>query len=281
MMRQQAMRPFAIFPRGIARKIRVVFTDIDDTLTLDGRLPASAFSAMWKLFEHGISVVPVTGRPAGWCDHIARMWPVAGVIGENGAFYFTYDAGRRNLEQQFLLTESERARFKVRLAALGKKILRAVPGSALASDQPYRIHDLAIDYSEDVPALPNESVGRIVSLFETAGATTKVSSIHVNGWFGSWDKIGMIQRFAQEKLGLALALPRDHAKAIYVGDSPNDEPAFAFFRYSVGVANVRRFLDHLEHPPSYVTRRAGGDGFAEIARHLLLARTRASRTGSR
>ena len=42
----------------------------------------------------GSRVVPVTGRPAGWVDHIARMWPVDGVVGENGGLWF-WMAGRK------------------------------------------------------------------------------------------------------------------------------------------------------------------------------------------
>ncbi len=252
--------------------VRAVFCDIDDTLTTDGRLPAVAYAAVEDLAEAGVQVVPVTGRPAGWCDMIARFWPVAGVVGENGAFYFAYDRAARRLTQAFILDAAERATLQRRLAKVEKQILAAVPGAAVASDQPYRIHDLAIDFCEDVEPLGREDVDRIVEIFTRAGATAKVSSIHVNGWFGSYDKVSMIRRIAREVLGLDLDQKRNRARAVYVGDSPNDEPAFAFFEHSVGVANIRSFADRLEAPPKYVTRRSGGEGFAELARHLLRAR---------
>ena len=82
------MKPFHSIPCAVRQQIKYVLTDIDDTLTLDGRLPAIAYSAMERLQQAGIKVIPITSRPAGWCDHIARMWPVDGLIGENGAFYF-------------------------------------------------------------------------------------------------------------------------------------------------------------------------------------------------
>jgi len=72
----------------VAKAFAGIFFDIDDTITTGGRIPACAFDALWRLKERGMKVVPITGRPAGWCDHIARMWPVDGVVGENGAFYF-------------------------------------------------------------------------------------------------------------------------------------------------------------------------------------------------
>ena len=256
-----------------ARRVDAVFTDIDDTLTHEGMVEAEAFQAMWRLFRAGIAVVPVTGRPAGWCDAIARMWPVAAIVGENGAFYFRYDRAARRLERSFVLDEAARAGLGASLQRIGEEILRAVPRARIASDQAYRIHDLAIDFSEDVvpPLAPNE-IDRIVQIFQAHGATAKVSSIHVNGWIGSWDKLGMIQRVAAEVLGRRLEDPAAQETAIYVGDSPNDEPAFRFFPLSVGVANVEDFRDRLRDPPKFVASARGGRGFAEVAEVVLAAR---------
>jgi HAD superfamily hydrolase (TIGR01484 family) len=265
------VRPLRELTVGEGRRIRAVFTDIDDTLTAEGLLEAEAFSAMWRLQQAGVAVVPVTGRPAGWCDHFARMWPVAGVVGENGAFYYRLDGAR--FVRVYALPEAQRATLQTRLGDVRERILRAVPRARVASDQAFRIHDLAIDFAEDVrPALSGREIDRIVELFTEAGATAKVSSIHVNGWFGSYDKLSMIRRFAAEVLDLAIDAPRGKARAIYVGDSPNDEPAFAAFTLSAGVANIRAFADRIRHPPRYVTRAPGGRGFAELARRILAAR---------
>lgn len=260
------MEPLAHFRDP--HQIRAVFTDIDDTLTTHGKLPAVAYEALWRLQNTGVPVVLVTGRPAGWCDHLARMWPVAGVVGENGAFYFCYDAEKRRLRRHFLLADAERESLQDRLKILKDRILKEVPGAALASDQAYRIHDLAIDFCEDVPRLPAAEVQKIVGLFEAAGATAKVSSIHVNGWFGRYDKLGMIQTFAQQEWGWTPTTL--FSEAVYVGDSPNDEPAFAAFQNSVGVANVAEFA--LQHPPRWITQNQGGEGFAELADQLLSKR---------
>ena len=131
-----------------------MFCDIDDTLTTGGRLGAEAYAALERLRCAGKLVIPVTGRPAGWCDHIARMWPVDAVVGENGAFYFYYDGARKKLVQRFLFDAAARAANREKMAAVRERILREVPGCALASDQLYREADLAIDYCEDVPRLP-------------------------------------------------------------------------------------------------------------------------------
>ena len=96
------MKPLQDMPAEVLANIRGVFFDIDDTLTSEGRLTASAYSALERIQAAGLLCVPVTGRPAGWCDHIARMWPVDGVVGENGAFWFAYDAATRKMTQRFM-----------------------------------------------------------------------------------------------------------------------------------------------------------------------------------
>ncbi len=266
------MQPLASFPPAARRGIRGVLADIDDTLTSEGRLTAAAYGALERLRDSGFLVVPITGRPAGWCDHIARMWPVDAVVGENGAFYFRYDAAARKLVKRFLVADAERAANRRRLDALGERILAAVPGAALASDQLYREADLAIDFCEDVAPLPATEIDRIVTLFEQAGATAKVSSIHVNGWFGSYDKLGMTRTLLRECFDIDLDAARD--AFVFAGDSPNDAPMFGFFPHSVGVANVRDFEGRLTARPTYVTPSRGGAGFVELAEALIAARGR-------
>jgi len=261
------MKPLSTLPLAERRSVRGVFTDIDDTLTTDGQLTAEAYTAMELLHSLGLAVVPITGRPAGWCDHIARMWPVDGVVGENGAFYFSYDRKNRRMTRRYVDGDEQRAANRQRLQALGRRILEQVPGAAISADQLYRETDLAIDFCEDVRRLPMSSVDRIVTLFAEAGATAKISSIHVNGWFGSYDKLTMTGHFAADCLGVALEGARD--QFIFAGDSPNDAPMFAFFSHSVGVANVLDFTDRLTVAPAYVTQSRGGAGFAELAALLI------------
>lgn len=264
------MRPLVEFPRAARRALRGVLCDIDDTLTTEGRLPAAAYAAMENLQQAGLRVVPVTGRPAGWCDHIARMWPVDAVVGENGAFYFRYDRDRRTMQRRFAEDAATRVRHRERLAQIAAEIVNAVPGAAIAADQRYRDADLAIDYCEDVARLPQNAVDRIVTLMRKYGLTAKVSSIHVNGWFGKHDKLTMTRIMMSEGLGLELDAERD--AWVFVGDSPNDAPMFVAFPHSVGVANIRDFEGGLPHPPVYVTVNRGGSGFREVADCILVAR---------
>jgi HAD superfamily hydrolase (TIGR01484 family) len=265
------MQPLRTLAHERTKEVRAVLTDIDDTLTTEGQLTPEAYAALGRLTAAGLIVVPITGRPAGWCDHIARMWPVAGVVGENGAFWMRYDAPARKLVKRFGMSEDDRRANRVRLAAIAERILARVPGAAIASDQLYRETDLAIDYCEDVPALPRASVDAIVALMEAEGMTAKVSSIHVNGWFGRYDKLAMTRTLFAEAFGIDLDAER--SRIAYAGDSPNDAPMFEFFPLSVGVANVRAHLDRIDTPPAYVTDATAGAGFAELARFLIDARS--------
>ncbi len=263
------MRPLATMPDAVRGGIRAVLADIDETLSTHGRLTSAAYAAMENLRAAGKLMIPITGRPAGWCDHIARMWPVDAVVGENGAFYMRHDDARRRLVRRFIGSAAQRSANRARLAAIGEKILRAVPGAALASDQLYRETDLAIDFCEDVAPLSQSAVDRIVALMEAEGMTAKVSSIHVNGWYGDYDKLAMTRILMNEVFGVDLDAQRENF--VFVGDSPNDAPMFAHFPNAVGVANVRPFLDRIETPPAYVTTHAAGAGFVELAAFLLAA----------
>lgn len=266
------MRPLSDFPAAGRAAVRFLLCDIDDTITDDGRLPAASLEAMERLRAAGIAVMPITGRPAGWCDLIARMWPVDGVVGENGALFFRYDRQARRMERRYWKDAAQRAADRVKLDRLAAEIPAAVPGAAVAADQAYREEDLAIDFAEDVPTLDQASIAKIVAMFEAAGATAKVSSIHVNGWFGDFDKLSMTRRAMAEFFGRDI--DRERGDIVFAGDSPNDAPMFGFFPNAVGVANVRDFAGRLPAEPAWVTPGRGATGFLELAEALLVARAK-------
>ncbi len=264
------MKPLSSIPAADLSGLTAVLTDIDDTLTLHGRLPANAYAALENLRRAGLKVIPITGRPAGWCDHIARMWPVDAVVGENGAFYFAYDEKAKKMERVYAQTADVRTANTKRLWDIANAVLREFPGTAIASDQAYREIDVAIDFCEDVPPLPLATAQAIAERFHKEGAEAKVSSIHVNAWFGAHDKLSMSLRLLGDKFNLS----HEHArKAVaYCGDSPNDAPMYAGFPFGIGVANIRPLAHLMKHLPAYVTDGEGGTGFAEFADAVLKAR---------
>ena len=243
--------------------INFILTDIDDTLTTEGRLKSDAYEAMERLSNKGYKVIPVTGRCAGWCDHIARMWPVDGVVGENGAFFFSYDHVNKKMNNLYSQTEEERRENFKLLHEIKDIILRSVSGAAVASDQDYRITDLAIDFAEDVPKLPQHKIDEIVQIAEQNGAVAKISSIHVNCWIGNHNKLSTSLKILKESFGLNDTEIQNNA--VFIGDSPNDSTMFGFFKNSVGVANVIDLINCIENPPKYIATEFSGDGFIELA----------------
>lgn len=250
------------------RQLRFVLTDIDDTLTDHGKLGSPAYAAMWRLYNAGFILIPVTGRPAGWCDLIIRQWPVHAVVGENGAFVYYSEKIDTGLKIKTLYhPEVAEEDLRRRLEDLKEKVLADVPGSRVARDQFARQFDLAIDFREDPPDLGFKAAERIRRVCEAEGAVAKISSIHVNAWFGNYDKTSMTKLFLQQVYGLDEGQIK--SQVIFCGDSPNDQPMFSFFPFSCGVANLKDLLDYITVPPAYVTEARGGDGFVELANFLL------------
>ena len=248
-------------------EVKIILTDIDDTLTTEGRLKSNAYTALENLSNSGFIIIPVTGRCAGWCDHIARMWPVNGVVGENGAFFFSYDHQSKKMQQTYCQTPKERKENHLALHEIKKTILQNVSGSALASDQDYRHTDLAIDFAEDVAPLSSNKIKEIVTIAENAGAIAKVSSIHVNCWIGSHNKLSTSLTTLEQVFGVSNSNIQN--EVLFIGDSPNDSMMFDYFNKSVGVANVMDFIKELDKPPKYITLNHSGEGFVELADSLL------------
>uniref|UniRef100_A0A7C3EB56 HAD family phosphatase n=1 Tax=Gracilinema caldarium TaxID=215591 RepID=A0A7C3EB56_9SPIR len=266
------MRPISELSPAEAKGIKYILMDIDDTLTRRGKLLAPSYTALWKLQSAGLVVIPVTGRPAGWCDLIARQWPVDGVIGENGALVFWEEANGQPdafpvLKQRFHPQSVRNS--DPRLQAIQDAVLHIDERLRLAKDQFSRLFDIAIDFAEEEPVLPLDTAVMVAEQAVAMGARAKVSSIHVNIWMGTYDKLAMAELFLQERYGWDPV--RDRHQVLFVGDSPNDEPMFAAFPVTCAVANIHKYLHLIEHLPSYISSRDCGDGFAEIADALLAA----------
>jgi HAD superfamily hydrolase (TIGR01484 family) len=260
-----SLSPISDLGRDEARGVRAVLFDIDDTITEEGLLLEESYSAIWALKRAGIACVPVTGRPAGWCDLIAREWPVAGVVGENGAFAFYMKNG--HLESMYHPASPDPVETRKRLEDLGRKALSAFPGLRIAKDQAYRVFDVALDFAEEKPDLGLEVAARVKEFCEAEGAIAKVSSIHVNAWYGKYDKLSCSELFLSSVLGID---PISYSHTVmFFGDSPNDEPMFRRFPLACGVANVKRYADLMKWPPNFVTDLSYGYGFAEGCSVLL------------
>ncbi len=282
------------WPAAAARAIHGVFTDIDDTLTTEGVITRDVIDAMASLRAAGVLVIPITGRPIGWCQPWmdappGAALPVDVMVAENGAVAFsragvggqaalagqgaTHAAGPSagggglvKLYQQDAATRQANQSLLPRIAA---RVMTEVPGVELSRDIAGRETDIAFDYAE-FARHPPEVVDRVLQVLRDEGMRTTVSSIHIHGCFGDFDKWQGARWIVRQLLQRNLADELD--RWVFVGDSGNDQPMFQHFIHSVGVANIAHVADRLTHLPRYITQQARGAGFCEVAQAILAAR---------
>ena len=282
------MKPLADWPVEQRRKIIGVFTDIDDTLTTHGSITPDALQALSALKAAGLHVIPITGRPVGWATPLAARLPADAIVVENGAVAlqmvesevfsanFVKNNPKLGIQTAYLLPRvllklyqqdaTTRTDNLARMAYIAQRVLAQVPGVVLSRDHAGRETDLAFDYHE-FENLPPATVQAILAVLTHAGMHTTVSSIHIHGCFGQFDKWTGAQWIVRQLFNRELAQELD--QWVFVGDSGNDQAMFQHFTHSVGVANIRRFESQLTHLPRYITPSERGAGFAEVAKMLL------------
>ena len=261
------MRPLGALEAPVARGLRGVLFDLDDTLLSHGVLSREAFSALWDLRDAKVRLVAVTGRPSGWGEVIARQWPIDGAVTENGAVHIVREG--RGVARREACDAAERRSRRVRLAHLVESVRALVPEARLADDVDARRSDITWDIGERV-RLPAERVRAITREIAAFGARSTQSSVHVHATFDADDKasgaLSFLHAAFDEDVGAALGA------YAFVGDSGNDASCFSAFRTTIGVSNVAAYVRQLPVPPRFVTAGAMGAGFAELAARLLSLR---------
>lgn len=261
------MQPIHQMPRETARSIRWILTDIDDTMTMHGKLVSEAYAMLCDLKSSGLRVIAVTGRSAGWGEVHLQEWPIDAVITENGAVsYFSKNGQVETLAHPSAVRNTDAAFARAAAAAYA-----AVPRARPARDNHFRLYDYAVDHSEYVtPPLSESEVNGIIHIFEGEGCVAKPSSIHINCWIGSFNKRESALALLRDAEGYDDA--RDRSKVLYIGDALNDEVMFEYFPNACAVANVDQWLDRMSSKPAWVSSERYGAGFAEIGRFILSSR---------
>lgn len=236
---------------------KILFTDVDDTLTYQGELPVDTLSALHALRKAGVIVIPVTGGCAGWCDFMLRTWPVSTVIGESGSFWLSKNASR-HIRRHFVLDENTRKQHAQKLATLQQGVQTHFPELNVALDQDFRLTDLALDTAPQL-GIAQDVIFNALNWLKDNGAQAKLSSIQINAWMGDYSKASTAMLWLEQN-------GYTQQDAWFVGDSLNDESMFEHFEYTVGVANIAMVKDKLTHHPKYITSQEGGHGFVELCR---------------
>ena len=282
------MQPLVNWPLADRRQITGVFTDIDDTLTTRGVITPDALQALADLRAAGLRVIAVTGRHIGWCERLARgdaaqgiaPWSLDALLAENGALALIPvnlnkvaslppDSKGEKPLKIYQQTGTERAANTARMQQVALRVLREVPQARLAQDLGGRETDLAFDYNER-HHLTRAEVQQVLAILHDERMHTSVSSIHIHGCLGDFNKWQGACWLVQQLYGRELASELAHW--VFVGDSGNDQAMFEHLRHSVGVANIRHGAASLTHLPRYITASERGAGFAEVAQAILQAR---------
>ena len=269
------MQPLTHWPLQARRALVGVFTDIDDTLTTEGAITPEALQALADLKAAGLMVIPITGRPIGWCEPFMTpgrnaAWPVDAMVAENGAVAFARNPHPgQPLVKRYQQDAATRSANQLRMRDIAALVAAQVPGVALSRDSAGRETDIAFDYAEFARHTP-ETVAQVLAVLQRAGMHTTVSSIHIHGCFGDFNKWQGANWIVRELWGRDLTQELD--RWVFVGDSGNDQVMFQHFAHSVGVANIARFVPQLTHLPRYVARSERGAGFAEVAGAVLKSR---------
>jgi HAD superfamily hydrolase (TIGR01484 family) len=251
-----------------AQGLRGVLFDLDDTLLDGGLLTEQAYGALFRLAKSGLRLVAVTGRPSGYGEVMARQWPVAAVVTENGAVALHRDGAALRRWQQ--ADEATRRARRIRIAQVFETLRGRFPEVRLSDDSHARTSDLALDIGETQRVVP-EVVARIEAEARALGVSTFVSSVHLHLTLEPFDKASGTVAFLNDRYGEdPTAIRRAYA---YVGDSANDAACFNAFATTFGVANIATSLKDLSLPPKYVASAAKGAGFCEIAERLVSLRS--------
>lgn len=247
-------------PKNLTNKIKVLFTDVDDTLTFNGEIPLQTIQSLHKLKQANIVVVPVTGASAGWCDCLLKTLPIKYIIGENGAFFM--EQGDRGHTLLTYLKEPHQVQEDLeKLKLLIKELNTLYPDISFTQDQSYRITDVALDIGQAVKVdfLHAKSA---TQWLKEKGVNAKLSSIHINTWIGDYNKAtGALAWLTSHNISLE--------ETAFIGDSTNDEAMFQVIPLSFGVANIAKFLPTLTYKPNYITTQEGGLGFTELVDALI------------
>ena len=230
-------------------------TDIDDTLTRDGRLPAAVYAGPRAARDGGRPViVPVTGRSAGWAHLILHHWPVPAVVAESGGLCLYRDP-----QGMPAMAVPRRSRSDRRRPAPDRG--RGRRGAARASrTRPRERQRLPPRRLRDRPRRDGDTGGR--SRPDRAGHRD-AGGARLQGAREQRPHQCLARRLRQGTDGACATCSRSAASQpttavsrwAFIGDAPNDASMFAAFPLSVGVANLARYAGALEAAPRWLTAR--------------------------
>ncbi|MGK7898160.1 MAG: HAD family hydrolase [Xenococcus sp. (in: cyanobacteria)] len=239
---------------NLLNNIQLIATDMDGTLTKNGKFTSELILALEALQDKNIDVLIVTGRSAGWVQSIANYLPIVGAIAENGGVFYHNETNSCN----FLTPIQDLTVYRQKLSLVFQSLKQKFPQISQSEDNRFRV----TDWTFDIGDLTSSQLTEITAICQQVGWGFTYSTVQCH-----------IKPFEQDKaIGLELVLNKyfpqlTREEIVTVGDSPNDESLFNqnLFPLSVGVANISDYCDRLKYQPTYITSQAEVTGFCQLA----------------
>ncbi|HHP7230716.1 MAG TPA: HAD-IIB family hydrolase [Xenococcaceae cyanobacterium] len=239
--------------------IRLVATDMDGTLTQQGKFTSKLIFALESLLSSNIELIIVTGRSAGWVNSLTNYLPIQGAIAENGGLF--YSQNNSNWE---LLTEIPDINIhRQKLSQAFQLLQHKFPYIQESQDNLFRL----TDWTFDIGNLKTHQLQAMTNICLENSWSFTYSTVQCHIKPQQQDKAKGLKQII-DKYFSYLSLQ----EVVTVGDSPNDESLFNadIFPLSVGVANLKDYWEHLSDKPTFITTKKEVAGFCELIDLLLL-----------
>ncbi len=250
-------RVFTGFTAEEKARIKYIISDVDDTITHDGKLLPLVLDAIYRAKMSGRTIILVTGGSVGWSDAYIRQWPVDAVIAESGAVMLCHDrdGGITSLINPAIDRDG--------VLKKRRELMEYTAPYPFSSDQCARVFDIAYDKKK----MSSAEIRTLRNILTIYGASWGESSIHINAWFGDYDKKSALRHFATQALGIR---EEEYLEGgIYLGDSLNDQSLFGYIPMSIGMHTVEDNRTLFSVLPLYITTGTSGEGWVETVNCLL------------
>ena len=232
---------------ALSKRLSVVGTDIDDTVTEGGKITVNTLGAFEKARRHGMRIVLITGRSAG-CGLTLSTYleQIDAVVAENGGVVIrgeeiVWHRARTELAEEF-----------------HRDVLGRFPSVVDGNDNFMRL----FDYTLDINSMSPSDVQHICKLARDRGLRTTHSTVHLHIYDADVTKGTTFLRLLNERKVAA-------DSAITIGDSMNDESLFdsRSFPNSCWVG-LKDGLESLSFQPTYYSSAPEAQGLIEVIDHI-------------
>jgi HAD superfamily hydrolase (TIGR01484 family) len=234
--------------------MKLVLSDFDGTLTINGKLGAVFFDLIDLINKNDSSLVIVSGRSLSWGHFFVTHFPIKHVVMEGGGVIVSKNREGHIVEQYLISNEEIK-----QLETLTAKLCEQIPEVVLSVDSFGRKTDRAIEFSQ----MSKNAVDKTEAFLLKEGANFSRSNVHINFWVGEISKSRGVQTLMKEQYP---HISSD--QSIFYGDALKDESMFKDFQNSVGVSNIISVLDELEYKPKIILEGKENAGANGVLAHL-------------